>query len=123
AELPSLFPPFPADAPHDRLAFARWLVSPQNPLTARVTMNRLWATIFGRGLVRTTEDFGFQGEVPTHPELLDWMAIEFVRRGWSQKAMLKLIVTSAAYKQSARVTPEAFQKDPENRLLSRSPRT
>jgi hypothetical protein len=123
AEMISLFPPLPEGTPRDRLSFARWLVSPGNPLTARVTMNRLWSAFFGRGLVRTTEDFGFQGEAPTHPELLDWLATDFVRQGWSQKKMMRLIVTSAAYRQSARVTPEALQKDPENKLLSRSPRT
>ena len=123
AEMISLFPPLPEGTPRDRLSFARWLVNPQNPLTARVTMNRLWAAFFGRGLVRTTEDFGFQGEAPTHPDLLDWLATDFVRQGWSQKKMMRLIVTSAAYRQSARVTAEALQKDPENKLLSRSPRT
>jgi hypothetical protein len=123
AELISLFPPLPDGTPRDRLSFAKWLASPGNPLVARVTMNRLWAAFFGRGLVRTTEDFGFQGELPTHPELLDWLATEFIRQGWSQKKMMRLIVTSTAYRQSARVTPEALQKDPENRLLSRSPRT
>jgi hypothetical protein len=123
AELISLFTPPPDGAPRDRLAFARWLASPGNPLVARVTMNRLWAAFFGRGIVRTTEDFGFQGEPPSHPELLDWLATEFIRQGWSQKKMMRLIVTSAAYRQSARVTPDALRKDPENRLLSRSPRT
>ena len=123
AEMISLFPPLPEGTPRDRLAFARWLVSSSNPLAARVTMNRLWAAFFGRGLVRTTEDFGFQGEQPTHPELLDWLATEFVRQGWSQKKMMRTLVTSAAYRQSARVTAEALQKDPENKLLSRSPRT
>ena len=122
AELPSLFAPLPADAPHDRLALARWLVSEQNPLVGRVTVNRHWAALFGRGLVRTTEDFGYQGEPPTHPELLDWLAVEFMREGWSVKQMHKLIVTSATYRQSSRATPELLDKDPQNKLLARAPR-
>jgi hypothetical protein len=120
--VPAVFPPLEADRPADRLALARWLVSPANPLTARVQANRLWESIFGLGIVRTTEEFGSQGEAPTHPELLDWLATEYVRLGWDQKAFLRLLVTSAAYRQSARVTPEALAGDPENRLISRGPR-
>ena len=122
AELPSLFASLPADAAHDRLALARWLVSDRNPLAARVTVNRHWSTLFGRGLVKTTEDFGYQGESPTHPELLDWMAVEFMRDGWSVKRLHKLIVTSATYRQSSQGTPRALETDPTNKLLARSPR-
>jgi hypothetical protein len=118
----SVLPPLSQDAPPDRLGFARWLVSSRNPLTARVTMNRHWATLFGRGIVRTVEDFGFQGELPSHPELLDWLAVELVEQGWSLKRMHKLMVTSATYQQSSRLTPGLLQKDPENRLLGRGPR-
>jgi hypothetical protein len=121
-EVLSIFAPLPEGAPHDRLAFARWLVDGRNPLVGRVVMNRLWQTIFGRGIVRTTEDFGFQGEAPTHPELLDWLALEFVRQGWSWKRMLRTLVLSAAYRQSSATTAAAREKDPENRLLGRSPR-
>lgn len=118
----SVLPALPADAPRDRLALARWLVSPGNPLTARVVMNRDWSAYFGRGLVRTTDDFGYQGEPPTHPALLDWLAVEFVDRGWSVKAMHRLMVTSATYRQASRVTPDRLTRDPENRLLGRGPR-
>lgn len=120
--IPAVLPQVPADAPKNRLAFARWLVSPENPLTGRVTMNRQWGAFFGRGLVKTQEDFGFQGEAPTHPELLDWLAVEFMKRGWSMKEMHRLIVTSATYRQSSRVTPELLAKDPQNRWLARAPR-
>jgi hypothetical protein len=105
-----------------RMTLAKWLVSPDNPLTARVIVNRLWESIFGIGIVRTSEDFGLQGEAPSHPELLDYLATEFMREGWDMKHMLKLMVTSAAYRQSSRVTPELLAKDPENRLLARGPR-
>jgi hypothetical protein len=118
----SIFPPLAADQPHDRLAFARWLVDPANPLVGRVTMNRQWAAFFGRGIVRTPEDFGYQGDAPTHPELLDWLAVEFVNQGWSMKRMHKLIVMSATYRQSAAVRPESLAIDPENKLLARFPR-
>jgi hypothetical protein len=118
----SVLQPLPLDVPRNRLGLARWLVSPDNPLTARVTMNRHWQAFFGRGLVRTVEDFGIQGEAPTHPELLDWLAREFIRQGWSQKKMHKMIVMSATYQQSSRVTPELHSRDPENRLLARGPR-
>ncbi len=114
--------PLPAGAPHDRLAFARWLVSPENPLTARVTVNRAWAAFFGRGIVRTVDDFGYQGESPSHPELLDWLAVEFMEQGWSMKKLHRLIVTSATYRQSSKVTPALLAKDSENRLLARGPR-
>ncbi len=120
--VPAVFPPLAKDRPADRLALAHWLVSPENPLTARVQANRLWESIFGLGIVRTTEEFGSQGEAATHPELLDWLATELVRLKWDQKAFLRLLVTSAAYRQSARVTPEALAGDPENRLISRGPR-
>jgi hypothetical protein len=114
--------PLPADAPRNRLTFARWLVSPQNPLTARVTVNRQWAAFFGRGLVRTTEDFGYQGESPTHPELLDYLALTFMKEGWSLKRLHRLIVTSATYRQSSAATRDKRTRDPENKLLSWSPR-
>jgi hypothetical protein len=122
AGLPAFLPPLPRDAPRNRLGFARWLVSPENPLTARVVMNRQWQAFFGRGIVRTVEDFGLQGELPTHPELLDWLAQEFANQRWSMKRMHKLIVMSATYQQSSRVTPDLLSKDPENRLLARGPR-
>jgi hypothetical protein len=118
AALPSLRP----DAPNNRLGLARWMVDPSNPLVARVAVNRYWQMYFGTGLVKTVEDFGSQGEWPSNPELLDWLATEFVRTGWDVKAMQKTIVTSATYRQSSRVTPELLRKDPENRLLARGPR-
>ena len=118
----SILPHLPKDGPSNRLALARWLVSPDNPVSARVTMNRQWAAFFGRGLVRTAEDFGYQGEPPTHPELLDWLALELPRQGYSLKRMHKLIVMSATYQQSSRATPELLAKDPENRLMARGPR-
>ena len=105
-----------------RLDLARWLVSPENPLVARVTVNRLWAELFGHGLVTTPEDFGIKGEPPTHPELLDWLAVEFMDNGWSMKKLLKTIVTSAAYRQSSRVTPDLFARDDQNLLYARGPR-
>ncbi len=120
--VPAVFPPLPAGAAPDRLALARWLVSAENPLTARVLANRLWEAIFGLGLVRTAEEFGSQGEPPSHPELLDWLALELLQGGWDQKKFLRMLVTSAAYRQSARVTPDALEIDPENRLISRGPR-
>ena len=120
--LPAVLPPMPAGAPNDRLGFAQWLTRPDHPLTARVEVNRIWQLHFGTGLVKTTEDFGQQGEWPSHPELLDWLATEFVRTGWDIKAMHRLIVTSAAYRQSSHATPELTQRDPENRLIARGPR-
>ena len=120
-EVPVALTTWPADAPRNRLGFARWLTSPSHPLTARVAVNRLWQQCFGEGIVRTVNDFGSQGEVPTHPELLDWLAVKFVDRGWDVKAMLRLIVTSAAYRQSSATTLELLRRDPENRLLARAP--
>jgi hypothetical protein len=110
------------DAPRDRLGLARWLVASENPLVARVAVNRLWELVFGTGLVRTTEDFGMQGEWPSHPELLDWLALEFRESGWDVRNVLRLLVTSSAYRQSSRARPELAERDPENRLLARWPR-
>ncbi len=120
--VPEAIFPLPPDDPRDRLALARWLVSPDNPLTARVIANRSWETIFGAGLVPTGEEFGSQGEPPTHPELLDWLATELVGQGWDLKRFLRLLVTSAAYRQSSRVTPDGLRLDPANRWLARGPR-
>ncbi len=120
--VPAKWHPLKPDYPPNRLGLARWLVDEDNPLVGRVTMNRLWARYFGRGLVETGEDFGAQGELPTHPELLDWLATELPRQKWSLKAMHKLIVTSATYRQSARVTPSLYERDPYNRLFARGPR-
>jgi hypothetical protein len=122
AGTPAILPPMRSDLAKNRLGLARWLVDPANPLTARVTVNRLWQSVFGAGLVRTPEDFGTQGESPTHPELLDWLATEFVRTGWDVKAMLRLLVTSATYRQSAGQSPGSHERDPENRLFVRGPR-
>jgi hypothetical protein len=119
---PSALPPMPADAPRNRLGFAQWLVRPENPLTARVTVNRFWQELFGTGLVKTAGDFGVAGEPPSHPELLDWLAVEFRESGWDVKHIYKLMVMSAAYRQSAVATPEKLEKDPQNRLLARGPR-
>ncbi len=120
--LPAVLPPLPAGAPNDRLGFAQWLVSGEHPLTARVWVNREWEHFFGTGLVKTTENFGSQAEWPSHPALLDWLATEFVRLKWDMKATQRLMVTSATYRQSARVLPEMLEKDPDNRLLARAPR-
>jgi hypothetical protein len=120
--LPSILGGLPDERPADRLALARWLVSPENTLTARVTANRLWQHHFGAGLVRTPEDFGSRGERPTHPELLDWLATELVRLNWDMKAFHRLVVTSSAYRQASYVTPELLNRDPDNRLLARGPR-
>ncbi|MDQ6665041.1 MAG: DUF1553 domain-containing protein [Acidobacteriota bacterium] len=120
--VPSVLPALTAGASTNRLGLAKWIVDPGNPLTARVTVNRFWQMYFGTGLVKTVEDFGSQGESPLNPELLDWLATEFVRTGWDMKAVQKTIVLSATYRQSSETTPESIQKDPENRLLARGPR-
>jgi hypothetical protein len=122
ADVPAALPRLPANAPKNRLGLAEWLVAPQNPLMARVTVNRLWQQFFGVGLVKTPENLGVQAEFPVHPELLDWLAAEFVRSGWNVKDLCRLIVTSATYRQSSKVTPELFERDSENRLLARAPR-
>ena len=119
---PATLPAMAEDAPRNRLGLARWLVDPAHPLTARVAVNRYWQLHFGTGLVKTAEDFGTRGEWPSHPELLDWLATEFVRSGWDVKAMHRLIVTSATYRQTSRLTPELLDRDPQNRLLARRPR-
>ena len=116
---PAVLPPLPAGAPENRLTFARWLVSDENPLTARVIVNRYWQELFGAGLVDSPGDFGTQGSKPSHPELLDWLASEFRLRNWSTKQVLRLMVTSATYRQSARTRPELLSRDPNNRLLAR----
>jgi hypothetical protein len=118
---PAVLPPLP-DGPSNRLTLARWLVSRDNPLTARVHANRLWAELFGRGLVTTVEDFGVKGEAPTHPELLDWLAVEFMDNGWSVKKLLRTLVTSATYRQSSKVTAELLARDDQNRFYARGPR-
>ncbi len=120
--LPAVLPPLPAGASNDRLGLAKWMVDPANPLTARVAVNRFWQMYFGTGIVKTSEDFGSQGEWPSNAALLDWLATEFISTGWDIKAMQKTIVMSATYRQSSRVTPELLQRDPENRLLARGPR-
>lgn len=119
---PAVLPPMPKDAPVNRLGLAKWIVDPANPLTARVWVNRAWEKFFGHGLSKSTENLGTQAEYPVHPELLDWLATEFVRTGWDMKAMQKLIVMSATYRQSSKLTPALLEKDPENRLLARGPR-
>src|SRR5207245_10485129 len=126
AGMPTSLPPLPAGAPANRLGLARWLVDTGQPLTARVIVNRYWQMFFGTGLVKTSEDFGSQGELPSHPELLDWLAVKFATgkegRAWDIRALLRLIVTSATYRQRSAVTPEMYAQDPENRLLARGPR-
>lgn len=120
--VPNFLPPLAPGEPANRLTFAKWLFSPNNPLTARVAVNRQWQAFFGRGLVKSLDDFGYQSQPPSHPELLDWLALEFIRKGWSMKALHRLIVTSATYKQSSRISPELARRDPENLLLARGPR-
>lgn len=122
AAVPAVLPPLPEGAPANRLGLAKWLVDPKHPLTARVTVNRYWQHYFGRGIVETSEDFGTQGDWPSHPELLDWLATEFIRTNWDVKAMQKLIVMSHTYRQDSKVSPELLAKDPENILLARGPR-
>jgi mono/diheme cytochrome c family protein len=119
---PEVLHPYREEGPRNRLALARWLVSRENPLVARVIANRLWAEIFGEGIVSTPEDFGIKGEPPSHPKLLDWLAVEFMDHGWSQKKLLRLIVTSATYRQSSHAAAELLERDPHNHLLARGPR-
>jgi hypothetical protein len=119
-DAPGFLPPLKSG--RNRLALAQWIVAPENPLTARVAVNRIWQELFGRGIVGTSEDFGTQGDRPTHPELLDWLACEFRDTGWSQKRMIRTIVTSAAYRQSSHARPELESKDPLNLLLARQSR-
>jgi hypothetical protein len=122
AATPEIFPPMPADLPRNRLGLAQWLLRPEHPLTTRVTVNRFWQELFGTGIVRSAGDFGVTGELPSHPELLDWMAVEFRESGWDVKKFFKLLVTSNTYRQAAIVTPEKLAADAENRLLSRGAR-
>jgi len=121
-DTPDILPPMPAELPKNRLGLAQWLLRPEHPLTARVTVNRYWQELFGTGIVRTAGDFGVSGELPSHPELLDWLAVEFREGGWDIKKFFKLLVTSATYRQSAAATPDKLEQDPQNRLLSRGPR-
>jgi hypothetical protein len=120
--VPELLGPWPADAPRNRLGLAQWMLQPENPLVARVAMNRLWEQFFGTGLVATSEDFGMQGQWPSHPDLLDWLAVEFRESGWDVQYMIRLIVTSRTYQQASRVRPELAHRDPENRWLAYYPR-
>ena len=121
-DVPAVLPSLPEGAPANRLTLAEWVVSPEHPLTARVTVNRFWQSLFGVGLVKTPEDFGVQGAKPSHPQLLDWLAVSFVENGWNVKELLKSIMMSATYRQKSKVSPELLEKDPENRFLARAPR-
>jgi hypothetical protein len=122
AGVPARLFPWVEGLPRNRLGLARWLTDPRHPLTSRVVVNQYWQRYFGTGLVKSSEDFGAQGEWPSHPELLDWLATEFIRSGWDVKAMQRLLVTSATYRQDARVTRELLDRDPENRLFAHGPR-
>ena len=120
-DTPHFLPPFPADAPRNRLGLAQWLLAPENPLMARVTVNRAWQLMFGRGLVETSDNLGSQGSPPTHPELLDWLARDFAGHGWNWKGLLRELALSATYRQSSKVTPDLLARDPQNLLLARGP--
>ena len=119
---PAALPPLPANAPGNRLGLAQWITAPNHPLTARVAVNRFWQTLFGTGIVKTTADFGAQGEWPSHPELLDWLAVDFVESGWDVKALVRKIVTSATYRQTSAASNDLIERDPANQLLARGPR-
>ncbi|MEO0476594.1 MAG: DUF1553 domain-containing protein, partial [Planctomycetota bacterium] len=120
--VPAFLPTMADGLPMDRMGFAKWLTHPDHPLTARVTVNRHWQQLFGTGLVKSSEDFGVQGNQPSHPELLDWLAVQFIQDGWDVKQLMKRLVMSATYRQTAAVSPKLYQDDPENRLLARGPR-
>jgi mono/diheme cytochrome c family protein len=122
AGVPAVFPPLPKDAPRNRLGFAKWIASAENPLTARVAVNRMWEAVFGIGIVRSSEEFGSQGDLPEHPELLDWLAAEFIESGWDVKHLLALLFQSRAYRQVSKSSAELNERDPDNRWLARGPR-
>jgi hypothetical protein len=122
AAVPAALGKLAPNAPKNRLGLAQWLVDANNPLTARVTVNRFWQELFGAGIVKTSDDFGIMGSAPTHPELLDWLAVEFRESGWDVKRFYKMLLTSATYRQAALITPEKIEKDRDNSLLSRGPR-